>query len=59
MEGIRGRCTLGCHEELPSVKVFSIHKEQNAKPTRWHCVHRGYRKVIQRRRGDKHVQCVC
>jgi hypothetical protein len=47
MERSRRRHILGCHEELPSVKVFSLHTEQNAKPKQWHCVHRGYQKVAQ------------
>jgi len=59
MEGSRRRRIFGCHEGLPTVKLFSLHTEQNAKHLRWHRFHRGYQKVIQRWRGDIHVQCVC
>jgi len=48
MEGSRRRRIFGCHEGLPTVKLFSLHTEQNAKHLRWHRFHRGYQKVIQR-----------
>jgi hypothetical protein len=50
MEGSRRRRIFGCHEGLPSMKVFSLHTEQNihVKLARWHRVYGGYQKVIQR-----------
>jgi hypothetical protein len=48
MELSRRRPILVCNEGLPFVKVFILHTEEYLKPTRWHRVHMGYKKVIPR-----------